>query len=194
MYDYADVAEYWANAEPGMSHWRSHHGAWSEHGEFHARLAARFEPKSVVEWGVGGGMNPAHIKARPYYAVDISQASLDQAGKYGVTPILIDVGDVTRMELPTADLFLSTAVFQHLPSKGYATNVLELAHRATRHMIVQVRTEGHGDRSGTYRHDMTRACTWSAADFTADLESIGWRIEFMERGHADYLYFGATRA
>lgn len=195
MYSFTEVADYWDAASPQMSHWREAHHHWKEHGEYHARLVKRFEPESIVEWGVGGGMNPAHIDVRPYYAVDISQASLDEASQYGITPILIDVADVvhTRMALPRVDLFLSTAVFQHLPSKGYARRILDLAYTATKYAVLQVR-RGQQATATKYKGSVTTACTWGVAEFATDLEAIGWRVEFMERGHADYIYFGASRA
>lgn len=134
------------------SHWPGE-GRWTDlaewekiglnHLQCYRELCALVE-KSVkghlmIEWGPGGGSNILGFS--PYfdkiYGVDISQANLDrckdymfQKGVENFVPVPIDIStpEVVKgiIESPL-DFFLSTAVFQHFPSKDYGVKVLELA-------------------------------------------------------------------
>jgi hypothetical protein len=195
-YPLADVSKYWATATPSVAHHRAAHDQWDADGKKHRDMAKRLcEPGSVLEWGVGGGMNPAHIKARPYYAVDILESSLAQAARYGVDPILIEVADPLekRLKLPRVDLFISTAVYQHFPSIEYARRVTEYAAQIAKYALIQIR--GTRNRpSRNYARDVCTACTWTVAEFATLLEGCGFRVNWTERGPADYVYFGCQRA
>jgi Methyltransferase domain len=131
-----------------MSHWRGH-GRWPDDkwlaigaATLHsiqraARTLGRDVPKGpLLEWGPGGGSNLvacAGISQR-LYGADISTknlaecarvlAELDSSPEF--RPIL--VGDhpttVTDAIDEPIDLFVSTAVFQHFPTREYGGEVL----------------------------------------------------------------------
>ena len=74
-----------------------------------------------------------------FYGVDISQPNLHESARQlantsfnGFKPILIAPGDpsacISKINCQL-DFFLSTAVFQHFPSKNYGFKVLEIAHK-----------------------------------------------------------------
>jgi cyclopropane fatty-acyl-phospholipid synthase-like methyltransferase len=97
--------------------------------------------QSMVEWGPGGGLNAVRFCATVpvFYGVDISPANLAECqrqvearGLGGFRPVLIDIDKLEQcielVEQPV-DFFLSTAVYQHFPSKEYGIRVTELAAR-----------------------------------------------------------------
>ncbi|CAN7623552.1 hypothetical protein LJR010_004428 [Ensifer adhaerens] len=90
----------------------------------------------VLEWGPGGGANAFGLReiSSRYYGVDISEKNLAEAGRMMTAegrpnyfkPVLLAgvpqsiVGDVEPI-----NIFLSTAVFQHFPSRDYGIEVLK---------------------------------------------------------------------
>ncbi|MCC5835351.1 MAG: class I SAM-dependent methyltransferase [Opitutales bacterium] len=138
-----------------QSHWRGV-GRWKDDKKWQSigqRSAARFDmmhrflgvswpmstpQKNFLEWGPGGGANLFTFAgiAENYYGVDVSANNLTEAermiaqeGKSGVfRPILLDREPskvIEEVEMGI-DYFLSTAVFQHFPSKVYGVEVLEV--------------------------------------------------------------------
>ena len=148
--------EYWAESTDSRhrvnSHWDgegvfSGTDLWNRLGLFHFDLwkeAAKHldvdhRPSTVVEWGCGGGMNAVHFaaEAERFYGVEISADSLDECGRQlqrreiaGFHPVLIRAsepdGALDAIDRP-CDLFLSTYVFELLPTPRYAQTVLECA-------------------------------------------------------------------
>ena len=99
---------------------------------------------TVIEWGPGGGTNLVawRTTAARYVGVDISGRNLNEAERVlnlqdGARPafdkIVLD-GPPSSIEerLPAADVILSTAVFQHFPSKEYGAEVLKVLGRAAK--------------------------------------------------------------
>lgn len=92
---------------------------------------------AALEWGPGGGANLHACSSfcTSYYGVDISNKNLEECarmiGEEGrgdvFKPVFLE-GDpedaAARVEEPI-DLFVSTAVFQHFPSKEYGARVLK---------------------------------------------------------------------
>ncbi len=134
-----------------MSHWRGA-GRWADI-ELWERIGkdrlvqvkellqrVHAEPKTdglrLLEWGPGGGSNllASSSIASDLYAVDISQKNLDESGRIlkGANfdryhPILLEgsISDAVGAIDHPIDVFLSTAVFQHFPSKQYGLDVLQ---------------------------------------------------------------------
>jgi SAM-dependent methyltransferase len=135
-----------------ISHWRGE-GRWTQerwlalgkvtnrrlNDLFRAvrRRMADAAGRVVLEWGPGGGANVFALAdwASLIYGVDISQANLDEcmridhetrAGLF--RPILLSSAEpaaaTAQLERPV-DVFISTAVFQHFPSKDYGRQVLD---------------------------------------------------------------------
>jgi hypothetical protein len=95
----------------------------------------------MVEWGPGGGANALAFSSevRSFYGVDISMLSLKECerqltakGFAGFKPVLIPIENPSQclkaIEGPV-QFFLSTAVYQHFPSKEYGIEVTRLAHK-----------------------------------------------------------------
>lgn len=148
-----------------QSHWRGH-GRWADEkkwaaiGEKSLRRLSNLvnylglgseywcEPKTFLEWGPGGGANLFAMRrfSATYYGVDISKKNLDEASRMidaegfnGFRPILLE-DDISVVQLSIEeppDLFLSTAVFQHFPSKAYGAEVL-----STIASVVKIRAIG----------------------------------------------------
>ena len=157
-----------------QSHWRGV-GRWKDDAKWQAignatvsklrtvwRLLDRPpfpDPFVALEWGPGGGTNVFALRrmCREYYGIDISATNLAECGRmiaaedYGslFKPVLLSAEPDTIKSMVTEpiDLFISTAVFQHFPSKEYGAEVL----RAVRDVcktnaigIVQIRYD-NGD-------------------------------------------------
>ncbi|MFD1703708.1 class I SAM-dependent methyltransferase [Methylopila henanensis] len=133
-----------------LSHWRGA-GKWADDEKWRnvgvrsrrrlERLAALTgrtlwdRPRAMLEWGPGGGANLFAFRdvAARYYGVDISQRNLDEAqrmialeGYSGFRPVLVE-GEPAEVEAAVTepiDILLSTAVFQHFPSRAYGLRVL----------------------------------------------------------------------
>jgi len=155
----ADAKSYWSQSAlrpwvADMSHWRGR-GRWADDtvwtsiGRDHVALfhqlcllSARTTPiRTMLEWGPGGGANAlafAPIAPR-IYGVDISPANLQECARQlsqsnfrAFHPIEIEAAQPERVLASVSepiDFALSTAVFQHFPSKEYGQRVLNILHR-----------------------------------------------------------------
>lgn len=155
----AEAGEFWARPmeRPGvqdMAHWPGA-GRWADLEKWKAIgmgtlghlktlciLTGHSLPvRSLVEWGPGGGANVVALESLTsrFYGVDISASTLDICGKVatqigfaGFSPICIDIAAPEQVvsQIPEpVELFLSTAVFQHFPSRAYTQRVLRIASR-----------------------------------------------------------------
>lgn len=98
-------------------------------------------PETVLEWGPGGGANVVHFLgwARRYIGVDISAANLEECRRQTAerqlsefVPIHIEANAPEAVLEKTpgpCDLFLSTAVFQHFPSREYGIRITGIARK-----------------------------------------------------------------
>jgi len=103
-------------------------------------LDRKMGPMIIAEWGVGGGSNINALipYIKKYIGIDISLRSLEasqavaEENNITFTPILIEENPQFVLESihDPVDLFLSTAVFQHFPSKEYAMEVLQIIAQA----------------------------------------------------------------
>jgi cyclopropane fatty-acyl-phospholipid synthase-like methyltransferase len=97
--------------------------------------------RRIAEWGCGGGMNAVHFAplADEFYGIDISSSSLEECGRQmtaaglqNFTPVLVDAADpeaaIGQVQEP-CDLFISTYVFELLPTPEYGIRVLLIAHK-----------------------------------------------------------------
>lgn len=152
-----DASDYWnASKSSGiirdLSHWvregrwgdeQAWHNIGRHHQGMHANLnilAKRTTPvRSMLEWGSGGGANAVTFSQEIplFYGVDISSANLEECGRQlsnnnyvGFHPILIEIDkpeSCLKVVKSPVDFFLSTAVFQHFPSKSYGERVTRIA-------------------------------------------------------------------
>lgn len=153
----ADAGEYWSTSTSDsrtrdLSHWAgegrwSGEERWRKMGESHYGVYQQLKLLSgkardlgaVLEWGPGRGSNAIRFAGvcKSFYAVDISQANLvetsSQLQKQGFEhyhpchispeppePCLESVNE-------PIDFFLSTAVYQHFPSREYGIEITLIA-------------------------------------------------------------------
>ena len=160
------------------SHWRGvgifgDDSRWLALGREHLQLYEAFARvldlkqslKRIVEWGCGGGINAVHFGrlANEFYGIDISSSSLEEcerqmiaAGLRNFTPVLIDAADpeaVLGLVQGSCDLFVSTYLFELLPTPEYGTRILRIAHEllaAGGIAIIQIKYS-EADRTTTSR-------------------------------------------
>jgi cyclopropane fatty-acyl-phospholipid synthase-like methyltransferase len=131
-----------------MSHWRGH-GRWADETwtaigaatvtAIHraAKALGREIPTGpLLEWGPGGGANLAAFAgiSQRLYGADISMKNLAECARMlaefdpppEFRPILVgeDPNTVTDAIDEPIDVFVSTAVFQHFPTREYGSEVL----------------------------------------------------------------------
>jgi Methyltransferase domain len=190
----SDSQTYWNGpSNPSLrqnSHWRgigifADDTRWLTLGLDHLRLyqeSARVlnlkHPLTrIVEWGCGGGVNAIHFGhvTDEYCGVDISQASLEEchrqmtvAGLQNFTPLLIDASNpeaVLGRVRGRCDLFLSTYVFELLPTPEYGIRVVRIAYELLADggvAIIQIKyTEGNA-RTASRASDYARNLAWNA--------------------------------
>jgi len=205
-----DAGDYWSASrdEPkikDMSHWRGEGqwdaDKWTAIGERHFSLFERLAPNTdgkpptrMLEWGPGGGSNVLafshHLPITTFYGVDISAANLEECEQQcvssefrGFQPIEIDPEEPElvkqRVDEPL-DVFLSTAVFQHFPSKSYGRRVTRVASDLLRPggiAMIQTRySEGSWKFRSKHRDYKSNAITFTAygiAEFWAVLADNG---------------------
>jgi hypothetical protein len=131
-----------------MSHWRGH-GRWAEEKwasigagtaesiRWAARTLGRKVPRGpLLEWGPGGGANLVACAgmSQRLYGADISMKNLAECARVlaeldprpEFQPILVgdDPMAVAHAISEPIELFVSTAVFQHFPTREYGGEVL----------------------------------------------------------------------
>lgn len=134
-----------------QSHWRGV-GRWQDDDRWQAigkatlaRLRAVWkaldrhpfpEPLVALEWGPGGGTNLFAMRyiCSKYFGVDISQPNLAECQRMinaeGFPDLFKQIylesepAEIVSKITEPVDLFVSTAVFQHFPSKDYGREVL----------------------------------------------------------------------
>ena len=157
--------------------------------------------RRIVEWGCGGGANAVHFisEAREFCGIEISQASLDEcqrvlleAGFDGFRGVLIDAEKPEEAAQSAGygfDFFLSTYVFELIPSRKYGERILRVAYQMLRPeglALIQIRYDDGSERSSQknldYFRDCTRFTSYRVEEFWAIPEesgsfpsSCGWR-------------------
>ena len=139
-----------------QSHWRGV-GRWADDAAWQAigrssrqkidqlaRFLGRETPNDAVmlEWGPGGGANVFAFRqiTRSYYGIDISEKNLAEAQRMiraeadattVFEPVLLhDDPNEALAQASGVQVFLSTACFQHFPSKEYGAQVLKVIRQA----------------------------------------------------------------
>jgi len=139
------------------------------------------------------------------YGVDISKQSLQETSRrlqeirreHVFRPVHIECGDpescVDRMSNRSADLFLSTACFQHFSSCDYADRVLQIAVRILREgglAIIQFRLNDGGrfyrpksiDYCGGKRRNAIRFTSHTISEFY----DMATRAGFADTGYIEF--------
>jgi len=157
------------------------------------------EKKTILEWGPGGGSNAFAFRdvAENYYGVDIAEKNLAEAARVvnegGAGPfrpiLLADAPQSVPARLGApVDLFLSTAVFQHFPSKEYGVEVLKAIADASRpgaFGFIQIRYDDGSKRFranasvGDYSSRYIVATTYTIEEFWNLCASSGLKVLYV---------------
>lgn len=204
-----DSQTYWNDGADSSlkqnSHWRgvgvfSDDTRWlalgQEHmkffGEFARVVDLKYPLKRIVEWGCGGGMNAVHFGrlADEFCGVDISSSSLEECGKqmrtaglHNFAPILVDVATpesaLSRLG-GTCDAFISTYVFELLPTPEYGIRILRIANEmliAGGIAMIQIKySEGDAktrSRAWAYAKNLAWNATYRIEDFWVAAHQCG---------------------
>lgn len=216
-----------------ISHWRGHgpfedDELWLRLGRRHRELSEKalawagvpLPVDRIVEWGAGGGMNASALSgaAREYVGVDVSSRSLEECaqqvalagGLAPFVPIRIDAADpevaVARIR-GGCTFFLSTYVFELLPTAKYGLRILRIAHGLLRPggvALVQIRYET-GMATTTvsrrsYESTWQRRAVYSVPRFWTASRAIGFEPLFVtlvpeepELDETRYAYFALRK-
>lgn len=160
-----------------QSHWRGY-GRWKDDDAWQAigketksnietlfsHIGRNFSDCGMLnylEWGPGGGSNIFQLRehAYSYYGIDISEKNLNEAKRmidnegysYIFKPILTSSQpmDILNQINEKIDVFISTAVFQHFPSKSYGEEVLKVVSSTLKEGgtgVVQIRFDNGNPR------------------------------------------------
>jgi len=201
-----------SDRDAGKAHWRGNGVFANDDERWYAvgrnnlhkfnRLAGedwlRQRHASVVEWGCGGGANAVQFApgAARYYGVDITAASLIECQRqmeglelHNFVPVQFDLAEpeqVGRLIPEPCALFLSTYVFELIPSKAYGKRILQVAYQLLAPgglAFIQVKyadcePQSHGYRYNYERH-MANMTTYRVEEFWAHAEESGLRPDVL---------------
>jgi SAM-dependent methyltransferase len=204
-----DSDRYWKQgSDPNFkrnSHWRGESAIaddekWFSLGHQHLRLYRDFtnflgvsRPMGrVIEWGCGGGANAVHFArdATEFVGVEVSEATLAECGKQlsdeglnNFVPVLVDVANpehaVERVKGP-CDFFLSTYVFELIPSQAYGERLLRIAEKLLVRgglAMIQIKYATSAwetrPRRWGYRRNLANTTTYRVEDFWMLASSCG---------------------
>lgn len=215
-----------------ISHWRGHgpfadDELWLRLGRRHRDLAEKAlewagiprPVERIVEWGPGGGMNAVALggTAREYVGVDISPGSLEEcarqverAGGATFVPVRIDAAEpeaALRQISGGCSLFLSTYVFELLPTARYGFRIMRIAHDLLRSggaALVQVRYEvgmaATAVSRRSYESTWQRRAVYSVPRFWTGCRDLGFEPMFVtlvpeepELDETRYAYFALRK-
>jgi hypothetical protein len=197
-----------------MSHWRgcgrwADDMAWKAIGlktladiKFLLRMlnsspSEEFKLNSILEWGPGGGANLYALAGvcSHYYGIDISTSNLEESMRmiraegYGhvYKPIHIknEPSEVLTQGIEPLNLILSTAVFQHFPSKAYGEEVLNCMYKITAPGclgVIQIRFDNGNPKYfpinglGEYKKRHITATSYQIDEFWNILKKVGFNV------------------
>lgn len=206
-----DADTYWnasseADDVQDMSHWLGR-GRWEDErlwrsvGEDHYDLIRRqaiahdlpVQGQTMLEWGPGGGANLVTF-AKHYsqcYTVDLSKPNLEECNRRLVSEghapaeaIHIDPEqpEVVREKLGSIlDLFLCTAVYQHMPSREYGLRINQIAYDLLKPgglALIQTRFDDgnrkYKSKQKDYKQQVTFFTSYTLEEFWRHLETLGF--------------------
>jgi len=220
-----DAEKFWSSSKNNsdrqdLSHWRGK-GRWMDDfqwlaiGEQHLSLfkelceISNTSIQTMVEWGPGGGSNLLAFKnqMKIIYGVDISPSNLDecenqliQAGYTGFKKVLISVDSPEDCIISidsAVDFFLSTAVYQHFPSKEYGIEVTKIAYNLLSEKgvaLIQTRYEDGNNRvfskKRNYFKNAIGFTSYTIEEFWKISEIIGFKpVAIYLKPESNYAYY-----
>lgn len=163
----------------------------------------------VLEWGPGGGSNALAMNrfAERYYGVDISAKNLAECRRMlaeeGIQdyfqPVLIEssLTAVDKSVDAPIDVFVSTAVFQHFPSKDYGVEVLKTVKRISSSDfmgVVQIRYDNGNEKFAPiqdiseYEEKHITATSYQIDEFWTILRKVGFSPRYLKVSNSDVNY------
>lgn len=148
----------------------------------------------ILEWGPGGGANLFGLReySRRYYGVDISEKNLAEAKRmisaegyshiFRTIHVLSQPSDIFSELDEKVDVFISTAVFQHFPSKAYGAEVLKVVSQSLAPNgvgVVQIRFDNGNPKFkpietlSSYKERHITATSYAIEEFWDLLKSTG---------------------
>lgn len=200
-----------------LSHWRGV-GKWADDKKWqavgkrslqrfqklrrHTRNKGRVEDLqlNMLEWGPGGGSNAFAFRdvAKAYYGIDISEKNLaetarvmtekDRGDVFRPVHLQDDPSSITAHIAEPLDAFLSTAVFQHFPTKDYGFDVLKAIRSVCREGalgLIQTRYDNgeHTYRPNTsveqYKKRFITATSYGIDEFWALCGDAGFEVQYV---------------
>jgi len=200
----------WRKDSGDWSHWRgvgrwSNDLAWLTIGKLHYAMIylmlSQYSPwqdyskLSVLEFGCGGGANAVELCQHfgCVYGMDISEATLAECVRqvnlidaHNFVPMLMLIdrpGAYFRKMSEQVQIFLSTAVYYHFPSKEYGIRVTEFASQILTHpgfAIIQIRYDD-GDpmfkpKDKDYAENARLFMSYSSNEFATICQDCGFEI------------------
>ncbi|SFR15653.1 methyltransferase domain-containing protein [Poseidonocella sedimentorum] len=153
----------------------------------------------MLEWGQGGGANAFAFKevAEAYYGVDIAEKNLGEAtrvlteaGKPDLFRPVLLTGEPSEIvgQIEPVDIILSTAVFQHFPTKGYGYEVLKAMRAVCKDGalgLIQIRYDnGDSDFRANvsveqYKDRFIKATSYQLDEFWSLCEDAGFTPQYL---------------
>lgn len=200
----------------GLGRW-SNYDAWSNIGLQHLEMLndliryVKYDKpiKNILEWGPGGGANAIHLcnKTENFYGVDISEKNLNECKRQldikryrNFHPIHIDINnpEIVMEEVGlTIDFFISTAVYQHFPSKEYGIKITKLAYdllRSSSLAILQIRYDDNTNKFKSKKNNYVKNAIYFTSykidEFWNITQSIGFTPLYVKLNpEVNYAYF-----
>jgi len=165
--------------------------------------------QNMLEWGPGGGANAVHFakEFERFYAVDISdenlrecQIQIEKINYNHFIPIHIDINNpeyVKKFIDRSIDLFLSTAVYQHFPSKEYGVKITKLAFELLCDQglaLIQIRydndTKKYKPKKNKYGKNAIYFTSYKIEEFLNIVRNIGFDPVLVKlKPEANYAYY-----
>jgi SAM-dependent methyltransferase len=169
----------------------------------------------MVEWGVGGGANAVRFapQATEFVAIDVAQASLDEAVRQireacdtPVRSVLVSIDDqagaVADLE-GSVDLFLCFYVLELVPRETHALEIVQLAYKFLRPggaAIIQTKYKRSAPKPppwASFSRDLANSYIVGVPDFWDFLTATGFDVHYVElvpRDRLDrhYAYYFVT--
>lgn len=200
----------------GQGRW-SDNKAWNSIGAGHLRMfkgMLRYinydKPiQNMLEWGPGGGANAIHFakEVEKFYGVDISRNNLKECKNqlekrnYNTfVPIHIDINNPEYVKDcigRSIDLFLSTAVYQHFPSKEYGIKITKVAFdllSVKGFALIQIRydndTKKYKPKKNKYGKNAIYFTSYKIEEFLNIVRNIGFNPIFVKlKPEVNYAYY-----
>jgi len=226
-----DAGVYWTDSgtsvgKQDLSHWRNigrwDDSTWREMGNDRFRLftelcsIAKVEScgiRKMVEWGQGGGANAmafaGHVSE--FIGVDISRPNLEEcerqltaSGFDNFRPVWVkpQTPESVLDEVDEVDFFLSTAVFQHFPSREYGVRILKIAYQLLADdgvALIQIRYDNSDTRFLTkgrdYRRNAITFTSYTLDGFWNRCQDVGLTPMYMTLDPtSNYAYYFLRKA